>query len=105
MAVKLNKTAYRHAKELIQAGKVVLDARNAWSEHQPSAEEENEFILRHGYEEYGRWHLGVDDAEDHETKKRYKFPYGDFAKLHRCAVIAAESRTGQQKYDDIESAA
>ncbi|WP_196807490.1 hypothetical protein [Candidatus Solirubrobacter pratensis] len=25
------------------------------------ADEENEFIAEHGWDEYGRWHLGVDD--------------------------------------------
>jgi hypothetical protein len=105
MAVKLSKTAFQHAKQLINAGKVVKDDRDAWSEHEPSAEQENEFIEKHGYAEYGKWHLGVDDEQDEETKKRYKFPYGDFKKVHRCALLSAESRAGQYKYDDIESAA
>ena len=38
-------------------------------------------------------------------KVRYKFPYSDFAKVHRCGVIAAETRAGQYKYNDIEQAA
>ena len=69
MAVKLNKTAFNHAKELINEGKVVLDDRDAWSEYQPSAEEENEFVLRHGFEEYGKWHLGIDDEASENTTK------------------------------------
>jgi hypothetical protein len=105
MSVKLNKTAYRHAEEFVSEGKVVLDDRDAWSEHQPSAEAENEFILLHGFDEYGKWHLGIDDEENEQTKGRYKFPYGDFKKVHRCAVISAESRAAQYKYHDIESAA
>jgi hypothetical protein len=105
MAVKLNKTGFNYAKELVNEGKIVLDDRDAWSEHQPSAQQENEFILRHGFEEYAKWHLGIDDEEDKETKGRYKFPYGDFEKVHRCAVLSAESRAGQYKYYDIESAA
>jgi hypothetical protein len=105
MAVKLNKKAYRHASELIGDGKVVVDERDAWSEHQPSAAQENEFIRLHGFDEYGKWYLGIDDEEGEDTKGRYKFPYGDFEKVHRCAVLAAESRAGQYKYLDIESAA
>ena len=31
--------------------------------------------------------------------------YGDFEKVHRCGVLAAESRAGQYKHDDIEHAA
>jgi hypothetical protein len=105
MAVQLNKRAYEHAKELVADGRVVLDERDAWSEHQPSTEQENAFIRRHGFGEYGKWHLGIDDEEHEETKGRYKFPYGDFEKVHRCAVLAAESRAGQYKYHDIENAA
>ena len=77
MAVKLNKRAYKHAKELIQVGHVVFDERDAWSEHRPSAEKENEYIQLHGFREYGKWYLGVDNTENEEIKGRYKFPYGD----------------------------
>jgi hypothetical protein len=104
MAVKLNKKAFEHAKGLIGDRKVVLDERDAWSEHQPSAQQENDFIRLHGFGEYGKWYLGIDDEEGEETKGRYKFPYGDFKKVHRCAVLAAESRAGQYKYHDIENA-
>jgi hypothetical protein len=104
MAVKLNQKAFDKAKKLVNAGDVVKDERDAWSEHQPSARKENDFIRQHGFEEYALWHLGVDDAEDEHTKARYKFPYGDFKKVHRCAVISAESRAGQYKHYDIEKA-
>ena len=49
MAVKLNWSAFKHAKELVGKGKVMVDERDAWSEHQPSAQEENEFIDAHGF--------------------------------------------------------
>lgn len=105
MSVKLHKAGFEHAKELIAAGKVVHDERDDWSEHQPSTREENEFIRLHGLTEYGRWHLGIADDQDEHTKGRYKFPYGDFKKVHRCGVLAAESRAGQYKYHDVELAA
>jgi hypothetical protein len=105
MTVKLNQSGFEHAKDEIQAGRFVIDDRDAWSEHQPSTAEENDFIARHGYREYGRWHLGVDDEQNKETKAHYKFPYGDFTRVHRCGVLAAESRAGQRKYLDIEQAA
>jgi hypothetical protein len=41
MPVRLNKGAFEFAKDLIGEGRVVLDERDAWSEHQPSAEKEN----------------------------------------------------------------
>ena len=105
MAVKLNKIAFDHAKKLVNEGHVELDERDAWGKHRPSAEEENEVIRAHGFVEYAKWHLGIDDEEDEYAKGRYKFPYGDFETVHRCAVISAESRAGQYKYQDIENAA
>jgi hypothetical protein len=105
MAVKLNELAFQHAKQLIKERMVVLDSRDDWSEHQPSAADENKFIEEHGFREYKKWYLGIDTNEDEETKARYKFPYGDFEKVHRCGVLTAESRAGQYKHLDIELAA
>ena len=105
MAVQLHQSALTHAKNLIKRGKVVRDERDAWSEHRPSAAKENEYIRLHGWRAYGNWHLGVDEQANEETKARYKFPYGDFSRVHRCAVISAESRAGQYKYLDVERAA
>ena len=104
MAVKLHQSGFDHAKRLIKDDRFVYDQRDDWSEHQPSAKEEDRFIERHGIAEFGKWHLGIDDEKTAETKGHYKFPYGDFLKVHRCALLAAESRAGQYGYDDIEQA-
>jgi len=103
--VRLNSRAYEHAQRLIEERKVVLDERDDWSEHQPSAQEENRYIEEHGIDEYARWYLGLDEGQDKHDKGRYKFPYGDFENVHRCGVLAAESRAGQYKHLDIERAA
>ncbi|MCW2885467.1 MAG: hypothetical protein QOE54_6780 [Streptosporangiaceae bacterium] len=105
MAVTLNKRAFNHAQELVKEHKVVLDDRDDWSEHQPSAEAENKYLEEHGFAEYQKWYLGIDDEHGEETKGRYKFPYGDFENVHRCGLIAAEVRAAQNKYTDIELAA
>jgi hypothetical protein len=105
MAVKSNRSGFDHAKELIVNGRFAFDERDAWSEHQPSAQQENDFIDRHGIEEFGKWHLGINDEKDPHTKGRYEFPYGDFVNVHRCGVLSAESRAGQYKHFDIENAA
>ena len=104
MAVTLNHKAFEHAKGLIKAGRSVYDQRDDWSEHQPTTEEENRFIEQHGFAEYARWYLGVETDAPEDTKGRYRFPYGDFEKVHRCGLLAAESRAGQRKYHDIELA-
>lgn len=105
MALKLNQKAYEHAKELIQAGKVVRDGREAWNNHEPSAQKEDEFIRAHGLEEYGKWFLAVDDKKPADTKAYYKFPCGDFEQIHLGGLLAAQNRAGRHKYFDIETAA
>jgi hypothetical protein len=102
--VKLNKPAFAHARTLVDDDDFVYDDRDAWSEHQPTAADENRYLEAHGFEAYGRWYLGIDDEAAEDTKARYKFPYGDFERLHRCGLLAAESRAGQRKHDDIELA-
>jgi hypothetical protein len=104
MAVRLHNPGYEYARKLIDGGHVVLDDRDAWSEHQPSTREENEFIAEHGWDAYGRWHLGVDHESRKDTKEHWKFPYGDFKDVHRCAVLSAESRAAQRNYDDVKTA-
>jgi hypothetical protein len=59
----------------------------------------------HGWDECANWHLGLDDEASEHTKARYKFPYGDFARVHRCGVLSAEVRAGRNNYRDIEAAA
>ena len=66
---------------------------------------ENEFIRVHGFAEYAKWHLGVDERYAVNTKRRYKFPYGDFTNAHRCGLLAVKARAAEHKYHDIEDAA
>ncbi|GAA2852530.1 hypothetical protein [Microbacterium arabinogalactanolyticum] len=104
MTVRLNEDALSHARGLLRSGDVVHDERDDWSEHAPSTDDENDFIDKHGMREFARWHLGEDTDATKGTKGRYSFPFGDFRKLHRCAVISAESRAGQYDHASIEKA-
>jgi hypothetical protein len=104
MTVKLNRKGYEHARKLIRDGDVVRDERDDWSEHAPDADQENRFVDKNGWGEFSEWHLGVDDDASEETKGRFSFPYGDFKKIHRCAVISAESRASQHDHADIRKA-
>ncbi len=103
--VKLNENAFAFAKELITQGRAVVDKKDSWRDHHPMAEAENEFIRVHGFAEYGKWHLGIDETHADGTKARYKFPFGDFKNIHRCALLAVRSRALQYGYSDIENAA
>jgi hypothetical protein len=104
-SVKLNQTAFAFAAQLIKEGDVVADGRGAWSGHRPSADEENDFIRLHGFGEYAKWHLGIDERFSENTKGRYKFPYGDFKNVHRSGLLAAKSRAAEYRHHDIEHAA
>jgi hypothetical protein len=103
--IKLNRAAYDHAKRLIREGRCVIDDRDDWSEHQPSSQAENRYLEEHGLTEYARWFLGRDDEHARGSKAHYRFPYGDFHDVHRCGVLAAESRAGQYRHAEIKDAA
>jgi hypothetical protein len=102
---RLNPAALDYARQLITQGRAVNDKHGEWGKHQPSIDNENEFIRSHQWEEYSRWHLAIDESHSANTKARYKFPLGDFYNVHRCALIAIQSRARQYKYSDIERAA
>ena len=105
MAVRLNKRSFDHAVDLIAERRVVLDDRDAWAEHRPSARAHDEFIAANGWAAYARWHLGVDEARPSQTKAHYRYPYGDFQDVHRCATREAESHAGARGYEEIVRAA
>jgi hypothetical protein len=104
MTVQVNRAAVSKANGLIRRGEVVRDQRDAWSEDAPSAEQGNDFIEKHGMDEYAAWHLAEDTEKTEGTKGRYLFPYGDFRKVHRCALISGESRAGQYDHASVEAA-
>lgn len=105
MAISLHRDALKNAQELIDGGDVVRDERDDWSEHAPSTDAENRMIERDGWDVYAAWHLGIDRQESDETKGRFSFPFGDGKKVHRCAVLAIESRAAQYDHDEIARAA
>jgi hypothetical protein len=105
MTIKLNRSALTHARSLVTDGKAVHDERDDWSEHAPSTDDQNSYIEKHSLGEYGKWFLGIDDEKPSDTKGHYSFPFGDFSKVHRCAVISLESRAAQNDHDEITTAA
>ena len=103
--LKINAAAFEQAKQLIGQKQFISDGKGAWTKHRPSAADENAFIRVHGFAEYSKWHLAIDDRYPENTKARYKFPYGDFQAVHRCGLLAVESRARQNGYVEIENAA
>jgi len=104
-SIKLNEDAFAFAARLINDGHVIADRKGAWSGDRPSADQENEFIRLHGFGEYAKWHLGIDERYPENTKRRYKFPYGDFKSVHRCGLLAVKARARQYGYAEIENSA
>jgi hypothetical protein len=99
---RVNEDAVRQARKLIDAGKVDVDTE--WSDAAPSADDGNAEIERHGYEGYGAWHLAVDPDANEDTKGRYRFPYGDFVKVNRAALIHGKQRAAQNDHGAVEEA-
>jgi len=99
----VNPAAVEHTKQLIDRRQYVLDSD--WGEVQPRADDQNAYLERHGWEEYGAWHLGLTDGAGEETKARYAFVVGDFRRIHRTALIASVYRASEWRHKAVELAA
>ena len=99
----VNDAAVRQARRLIDDGS--YDTTTEWSDAAPSTDDENRVVERDGYEGFGAWHLAIDPEASEDTKGRYAFPYGDFARVNRAALIHAKQRAAQNGHDAIERAA
>jgi hypothetical protein len=100
---QVNDEGVRKARELIDQGKV--DTTTEWSEAAPTTDEENAVIDKDGYDGYSAWHLAVDPEASEDTKGRFRFPYGDFTKVNRAALIHAKQRAAQNDHTEVEKAA
>ena len=99
----LNEDAVAHARRLIDRHQYVLES--VWGDVQPGADEENDFLEAHSWDEYAVWHLGLSDGASDETKARYGFVYGDFRRVHRMGLIACQYRAAEWRHQEIELAA
>jgi hypothetical protein len=99
----VNDAGVNKARRLIDTGH--YDTETPWSEAAPSADDGNSEIDKHGYEGYGEWHLGLDKGANEGTKNRYGFPFGDFSKVNRAALVHAKQRASQNGHDNIAKVA
>jgi hypothetical protein len=100
---ELNERAMAKARALIDARQYVLNSD--WGEVQPSADDENRYLARHSWDDYGAWHLGLTEGANDETKARHAFVFGDFRRIHRTAIIACQFRAAEWRHKAIELAA
>jgi hypothetical protein len=99
----LNDEAVAQARRLIDARQYVLDSD--WGEAQPRADDENAYLESHSWDDYARWHLGLTDGANDETKARYAFVCGDFRRVHRTGLIACVYRAAEWRHKQVELAA
>ena len=86
----VNPAGVAKCRALIEAKQYVLDSD--WGNAQPKAEDENAFLKKRSWEEYGAWHLGLTEGANDET------PYWpDRLRLPRRGVAAQEGRTGSPR--------
>lgn len=99
----VNDDAVQHCRDLIAKRQYVLDSD--WGEVQPKAADENSYLEKHSWEEYARWHLGLTQGANDETKARYAFVFGDLRRVHRSALIACVYRAAEWRHKKVELAA
>lgn len=100
---RVNEAGVKHAEKLISSGR--YDTETKWSAAAASAGDENEVIEGEGYEEWSKWHLAEDTEAGEGTKGRFRFPYGDFEKVNRAALIHAKQRASQNDHGAVADAA
>ncbi len=100
---RVNQDGVAKAQQMIDSGQ--YDLETSWSDAAPSADEGNKQIEHNGYDGYGEWHLAIDTEASEETKDRYGFPYGDFSRVNRAALIHAKQRASQNDHDEVAKAA
>ena len=103
--VHLNAAGLEFARDLITHGQFVSDKKGAWGGDHPTRSQENDFLRERGFAEYSKWFLATDEQHTANNKARYKFPFGNFHKIHRCGLLAIKARARQYGYEDIETAA
>jgi hypothetical protein len=99
----VNPDAVSFVRERIDARQYVLDSD--WGEAQPRADAENAFLESHSWEDYARWHLGLTEGANDETKARYAFVCGDLRRVHRSGLIACVYRAAEWRHKEVELAA
>lgn len=97
---EVNPEAVEWIEHLIDGRQYVV--RSEWNQVQPGAEEGNAYLERHGWEEYGKWHLGLTVGARQGTKGRHAFVVGDFRRVHRSGLLASRYRATQWDHKQIE---
>ncbi len=104
MSLEVYGPGVEYAKELIAQGRVSNDP-GQWHEINPGTEEQDAFIDENGLRAWSLWHLAHRPDADPDTKGAYEFPYGDYQTVCREGLLAAEERSKQYGYEEINAVA
>jgi hypothetical protein len=104
MVYTLNRMSFEFAQKLIKRRLLVIDRDNDWVDHKPSRGRRKAFLEIYGPVEYGKWHLAEDEGVAQRSFNRFAFLIGDFTRMHRCALIAAQLETGKLNNMNIRDA-
>jgi len=101
-ADKVNPAGLKFAKSLLSSGKI--DYKSSWSF---DAGDGNKMLGADGdnWDEYSKYHLGINSEAESDTKAYYSFPFGKDGKLYASAIRAIRSRAAQSKDTAIFDAA
>lgn len=100
---EVNPDAVAKVEALIRARQYVV--RSEWSDVQPTTEQDNAHLERHGWDAYAAWHLGLTVGAADHTKRRHAFVVGDYRRVHRSGLLACRYRATQWDHKAIELAA
>lgn len=97
-----NAKGIAHANSLIASGEITRP--ETWE--RPTAEMENAYLEKNGYEKYALWFLGVDPELDKDTKGHYGYIYtSDFKTVDRRGLAAIRQYAAQNNMNSIFAAA
>jgi hypothetical protein len=95
---KVNGTGVTYASERISSGNV--NTESPWSF---SAEDGNALLGPDGddWDNYSKYHLGINEAAEPKTKQYYSFPFGKDGKVYASGMRAVRQRAAQFKHTEI----
>lgn len=101
MNVKLNKTAFDHAVELIKNKLEVEHDKNGWDNAKPTDNDQVRFLDTHSLQEYGNWFLGIDSDADEKNPGKYLYPFGDLQVIHVSALLDSKKQAEKHGHHEI----
>tara|TARA_Y100000310_G_scaffold343755_1_gene452869 strand:+ start:8198 stop:9877 length:1680 start_codon:yes stop_codon:yes gene_type:complete len=97
-ADKVNSAGLKFAMSLLKSGEI--DYKSDWSF---DAGDGNKMLGADGdnWDEYSKYHLGINSDAEPDTKAYYAFPFGKDGRVYASAIRAIRSRAGQNKDTEI----